>query len=131
MKHQDEVYQDVKSGCPECQVSDTVQVPEVVRASREVLIQARQQHPTASNSSARRQEWLPGKKLTEPGAAKDQAQQVATCSARRHNRVKQPRNDKGKRWKTLNSIEKYQDESMWCKSSVLILVRVSLIEHEW
>eukprot|EP00434_Breviolum_minutum_P021552 symbB.v1.2.019022.t1/scaffold1541.1/size112753/4 len=41
-------------------VSDTVQVPEVVRASREVLIQ----------------EWLPGKKLTEPGAAKDQAQQV-------------------------------------------------------
>ncbi|CAL1141530.1 unnamed protein product [Cladocopium goreaui] len=41
-------------------VSDTVQVPEVVQASREVLIQ----------------EWLPGKKLTEPGAAKDQAQQV-------------------------------------------------------
>eukprot|EP00913_Durusdinium_trenchii_P001761 g1631.t2 len=41
-------------------VSDTVQVPEVIKASREVLIQ----------------EWLPGKKLTEPGAAKDQAQQV-------------------------------------------------------
>ena len=26
------------------------------------------------------QEWLPGKKLTEPGAAKDQAQQVARNS---------------------------------------------------
>ena len=43
-------------------VSDTVQVPEVLKASREVLIQ----------------EWLPGKKLTEEGAAKEQAQEVAT-----------------------------------------------------
>lgn len=42
-------------------VSDTVQVPSVLKASREVLIQ----------------EWLPGKKLTEEGAAKEQAQQVA------------------------------------------------------
>jgi len=41
-------------------VSDAVIVPEVLLASREVLVQ----------------EWLPGKKLTEQGAAKDQAEKV-------------------------------------------------------
>mmetsp|Transcript_10552 Transcript_10552/g.24511 ORF Transcript_10552/g.24511 Transcript_10552/m.24511 type:complete len:865 (+) Transcript_10552:38-2632(+) len=41
-------------------VADTVVVPEVVKSSREVLVQ----------------EWLPGKKLTEEGAAKNQSQQV-------------------------------------------------------
>lgn len=41
-------------------VSDTVAVPEVLFSSREVLVQ----------------EFLSGRKLTEPGAAKDQAQQV-------------------------------------------------------
>ncbi|CAK0859688.1 unnamed protein product [Prorocentrum cordatum] len=41
-------------------VADSVAVPEVVAAKREVLVQ----------------EWLPGKKLTEPGAASDQASQV-------------------------------------------------------
>lgn len=41
-------------------VEDTVVVPEVLKASREVLVQ----------------EWLPGKKLTEEGAAKDQSQEV-------------------------------------------------------
>lgn len=41
-------------------VADSVAVPEVLAARREVLVQ----------------EWLPGKKLTEPGAASDQAPQV-------------------------------------------------------
>lgn len=41
-------------------VRDTVAVPEVLYSSREVLVQ----------------EWLPGKKLTEEGAAKDQAARV-------------------------------------------------------
>lgn len=41
-------------------VRNTVQVPEVVLSKREVLVQ----------------EWLPGKKLTEPGAAQDQAERV-------------------------------------------------------
>lgn len=45
----------------ECElVCDTVAVPEVLFSSREVLVQ----------------EWLPGKKLTEPGAAKEQADRV-------------------------------------------------------
>jgi len=41
-------------------VSETVAVPEVIFSSREALVQ----------------EWLPGVKLTEPGAAKDQASRV-------------------------------------------------------
>ncbi|CAE8678345.1 unnamed protein product [Polarella glacialis] len=51
-------FGDLMSNCD--LVADTVVVPEVVLARREVLVQ----------------EWLAGVKLTEPGAAKDQAERV-------------------------------------------------------